>query len=317
MSIYTPYTYLIGWTKYDKWYYGVRYAKNCHPSDLWVKYFTSSKHVKEFREINGEPDVIQIRKKFNNHKDALIWEECVLRRLKVSKSDKWLNITHNRGFPLLSELPEDVQRRRSELISKSSKSRSYPGRVISEKSKEKSRKTHKKIWKSYTKEEYEKRCEKFRNGQSKISENTRKKQIEKRKQTIDSKPDIICPHCGKKAKARSASAMSRHHFDNCKEISIEIIEKRNLIDQLKTDISKVKYTKEAPEITTGCYIQTRKLKSKRKEVMEIKIYLAKYRITLGRSWYQKNTKWLKEILHILRTFDDMIRNHERAHKYFQ
>ena len=26
----TPYTYLIGWTKLDKWYYGVKYAKIAH-----------------------------------------------------------------------------------------------------------------------------------------------------------------------------------------------------------------------------------------------------------------------------------------------
>lgn len=44
------YTYLIGWSEYDIWYYGVRYAKGCNPADLWVKYFTSSKFVREFRE---------------------------------------------------------------------------------------------------------------------------------------------------------------------------------------------------------------------------------------------------------------------------
>ena len=47
------YTYLIGWTKYNIQYYGVRYAKGCHPDDLWKTYFTSSKYVKEFREKNG------------------------------------------------------------------------------------------------------------------------------------------------------------------------------------------------------------------------------------------------------------------------
>ena len=37
----TPYTYLIGWSNLNKFYYGVRYGKGCHPSDLWVKYFGS------------------------------------------------------------------------------------------------------------------------------------------------------------------------------------------------------------------------------------------------------------------------------------
>lgn len=42
MYIYTPYTYLIGWSKHNIWYYGKRTAKNCHPNDFWVTYFTSS-----------------------------------------------------------------------------------------------------------------------------------------------------------------------------------------------------------------------------------------------------------------------------------
>jgi hypothetical protein len=92
MSIYKPYTYLIGWTVHNKWYYGVRYAKNCNPSDLWVKYFTSSKKVKEFRQINGEPDVIQIRKIFNDDKSAKRWEDKVLRRMKVHINDNFINI---------------------------------------------------------------------------------------------------------------------------------------------------------------------------------------------------------------------------------
>jgi hypothetical protein len=36
MNIYnTPYTYLIGWSNQNKYYYGVRYAKDCHPNDFW------------------------------------------------------------------------------------------------------------------------------------------------------------------------------------------------------------------------------------------------------------------------------------------
>lgn len=87
----TPYTYLIGWSAQNKWYYGVRYANRCHPSDLWKSYFTSSKHVKEFRKNYGEPDVIEIRKNFLDKKTACIWEEKVLKRMKVLHDDRWLN----------------------------------------------------------------------------------------------------------------------------------------------------------------------------------------------------------------------------------
>lgn len=88
----TPYTYLIGWSRLNKWYYGCRYAKNCHPSDLWKTYFTSSNHVKKFRKDFGEPDVVEIRHKFTTPQRAKLWEETVLRKLRVDISDSWLNV---------------------------------------------------------------------------------------------------------------------------------------------------------------------------------------------------------------------------------
>lgn len=87
----TPYTYLIGWSAMNKWYYGVRFGKNCHPEDLWKTYFTSSKHVKEFRIINGEPDVIEIRKIFYDINSCQKWEQKVLRRLETHKNTIFLN----------------------------------------------------------------------------------------------------------------------------------------------------------------------------------------------------------------------------------
>lgn len=87
----TPYTYLIGWMKHNKWYYGVRYGKDCHPSDLWNTYFTSSKYVAEFRTQYGEPDIIQIRKTFNDEKSAIKCEDRVIRNLKLYENTNFLN----------------------------------------------------------------------------------------------------------------------------------------------------------------------------------------------------------------------------------
>lgn len=86
-----PYTYLIGWSKENIWYYGVRYSYNCNPNDLWKSYFTSSKHVKKFRKEYGEPDIIQVRRIFNSKESAIQWEHKVLRRMKVALSENWLN----------------------------------------------------------------------------------------------------------------------------------------------------------------------------------------------------------------------------------
>lgn len=90
----TPFTYLIGWKTLDVWYYGVRYGKNCHPSDLWVTYFTSSPRVKTFREKFGDPDIIEIRKTFSTTLAARKWEDKVHHRLNVVKSKKWLNANY-------------------------------------------------------------------------------------------------------------------------------------------------------------------------------------------------------------------------------
>lgn len=92
----TPYTYLIGWSKLDLWYYGVRWAKGCNPSDLWGSYFTSSSVVAEMRLTHGEPDVVEARKTFSASLDARAWEEKVIDRMKCVESPRWLN-RHNRG----------------------------------------------------------------------------------------------------------------------------------------------------------------------------------------------------------------------------
>jgi len=93
-----PYTYFIQWTKLNINYYGVRYAQDCDPTDLWNPYKTSSKHVAEFIAKYGEPDVIQVRKTFNDTQAARLWENRVLKRMKVVGNDKWLNRTDNKSI---------------------------------------------------------------------------------------------------------------------------------------------------------------------------------------------------------------------------
>jgi hypothetical protein len=91
MNCHTPYTYLIGWSQLNTWYYGVRYAKACDPTDFWTSYFTSSKYVKNFRVKNGEPDILQIRKTFRDKESAQTWETKVLQRMRVIGDERFLN----------------------------------------------------------------------------------------------------------------------------------------------------------------------------------------------------------------------------------
>lgn len=99
-----PYTYLIGWPEHNTWYYGVRYANGCDPSDLWNPYTTSSKHVAAFVAENGAPPIREIRQTFDSVIKARTWEERVLRRMKVVEDCKWLNRTNNKSIaPLYGE----------------------------------------------------------------------------------------------------------------------------------------------------------------------------------------------------------------------
>lgn len=92
MSIYIPFTYIIGWSSLNTYYYGRKTAKGCHPSDLWKNYFTSSNYVKDFRKLHGEPDIIQIRKTFPNNPDACkLWESKVLEKLDAQHDPRFLN----------------------------------------------------------------------------------------------------------------------------------------------------------------------------------------------------------------------------------
>jgi hypothetical protein len=95
-----PFTYLIGWKKYNIWYYGVRYANNCSPSDLWVTYFTSSNLVNEARLKFGEPDIIQVRKTFNDPHKAKLWESKVLKKMSAVKDDRFLNANDRMAPPI-------------------------------------------------------------------------------------------------------------------------------------------------------------------------------------------------------------------------
>lgn len=95
-----PYTYLIRWPQLNISYYGVRYAQDCNPSDLWNPYKTSSHHVKEFIKENGEPTVIQVRKVFANAVLAQEWEHRVLKRMKVVGNGQWLNRNDRMAPPI-------------------------------------------------------------------------------------------------------------------------------------------------------------------------------------------------------------------------
>lgn len=87
------YTYCIKFLPTSQVYYGSRCAKNCHPSEFWVKYFTSSKIVKKLiKEYGKESFIFEIRKTFpEDPKKAQCWEKKVLRRVNAGFNPLFLN----------------------------------------------------------------------------------------------------------------------------------------------------------------------------------------------------------------------------------
>jgi hypothetical protein len=144
VHIYTPFTYLIGWKDINRWYYGVRYARGCHPDDLWTKYFTSSKIVQEYREKYGEPDVIKVRETFPTDTLAREWEHKVLRRMNVVKDVRWINRCQGKTPSRLGYKTSEETKQKMSIAAKGKHRESYPH---SEETKQKMRKpksdTHK------------------------------------------------------------------------------------------------------------------------------------------------------------------------------
>jgi group I intron endonuclease len=95
-----PFTYYLYHKPTQRKYYGVRYKKGCHPSDLWNKYFSSSRVVKLLIEKYGlDSFEFEVRKTFSNKEDAIEWEHQVLKRIGVVGKGEWINASVGKSSP--------------------------------------------------------------------------------------------------------------------------------------------------------------------------------------------------------------------------
>jgi len=77
-----PFTYRVTHLPTGTWYYGVRYADGCDPSDLWKSYYTSSTRISKLLAQDGlEAFTAEVRRTFAAKEDAIRWEHRVLRRI--------------------------------------------------------------------------------------------------------------------------------------------------------------------------------------------------------------------------------------------
>lgn len=87
-----PFTYYLVHQPSGRKYYGVRYKKNCDPSDIWTVYFSSSPEVHRLiKEDGADSFTVQVRKVFSDVEAAKEWEYRVLQRLKVTGKSEWIN----------------------------------------------------------------------------------------------------------------------------------------------------------------------------------------------------------------------------------
>lgn len=214
-----PYTYVITAPNGQR-YYGVRYAKNCHPSDLWVTYFTSSKHVKKLILENNINDFkFEIRKIFTNTEDALNWEERVLTKLKVKSNQNWINVTNSRGW---KSMKGDLNPSKREDV-KLKISLANKGKLRPDQSKRLKENHHMKD-PEIAKKTSNTRKQKFITGELvSLTKGQKRPEISGElhprfgkiyKALSDAnKQEHTCPICNKVGKG---PGMKRYHFDNCK-----------------------------------------------------------------------------------------------------
>jgi len=198
-----PYTYLIGWSKHQKFYYGARWAKNCDPSDLWKTYFTSSTHVWDFRKEHGEPDIVIIRKIFNDVSKCKKHERKVLERMNVLTEDKWLNKNINGMFlPHGPQSKRHVDKRVQAGIETKKKKGTFYG-VVS--------------WTKETNPDAAEKVSKALTGKAKSSAHKDKMKFRPQDTTI-----VTCPHCNKTGDYKN---MQRWHMERCRSNPNRITDK--------------------------------------------------------------------------------------------
>ena len=225
-----PYTYKLIFKPTGQYYYGVRYAKGCHPKDLWDKYFTSSKHIhKLIKEYGLNSFIIKITKTFSSKKEAIEHEHSILIRVKADKNGKFINKTNskalfsNEGLILIHH-PE-------------TKLQSYhdPNLPIPT------------SWEIGITEDLSEKFSKIRKGKPAHNKGKKSKPTgpctQERKLSISESrkltPKLTCEHCGKQC---DGGNFKRFHGNNCKlnpNIDQQILKERSEITK-KSYLTQIK-----------------------------------------------------------------------------
>ena len=112
-----PYYYKLKFKPTGQYYVGIQYGKHADPSNLWNKYFTSSKVIKKMiSEYGLDAFEVKVTKIFATKYEAMEYERKVLLRTKANTNDKMLN--KSLGFKESYILSGACSTSRKESISK-------------------------------------------------------------------------------------------------------------------------------------------------------------------------------------------------------
>lgn len=182
-----PYTYFLFNKITGQKYYGVRYANNCTPEELWSTYFSSSKYVKQLIEIHGKDSFeYEVRKTFKTPHEARSWEERVLRKLDILNNDIWLN--KNVCGKFLKEGPQSKEHKEKRLAKIRGSNHPFYGKTGTFAGRKHSEESLQKM-----------KIPKKNKSNMKFNQNNSTR--------------VSCPHCRKEGQLTN---MKRWHFDNCK-----------------------------------------------------------------------------------------------------
>lgn len=122
----TPYTYCLTFKPTGQRYYGARWAKGCHPTDLFKSYFTSSERISKMILENGKESFqYQIRKVFNSAEACRVWEQKVITRLRVSSNANWINGRYIPSGDMSGPNNPMYKAKRSDLSARNSSTKGY------------------------------------------------------------------------------------------------------------------------------------------------------------------------------------------------
>lgn len=110
----TPFLYIVGWPDLHKFYIGVRFRKGCHPSDMWTRYFTSSKYVHALADQHGKPPYIDIIQTYENADEAKEAEFNILRDNGALKKEWFINLRAGNAIRMTPEVREKVGQKSAE-----------------------------------------------------------------------------------------------------------------------------------------------------------------------------------------------------------